>query len=65
MKQRLGEGRKQGETLLLPFWLVLSFLSMRVLEDAFELISVQLRFLGSLFLVGRVSQKMVPGWREY
>lgn len=52
MKQRLGveeqekgEGRKQGEMILLPFQLVLSFLSMRVLEDAFELSSVQLRFL--------------------
>lgn len=61
MKQRLGvgeqeqgEGRKQGETLPLPFQLVLSFLSMRVLENAFELSSVQLRFLGTLILVGRV-----------
>ena len=57
----VGEGRKQGEMLPLLFWLVLSFLSM---EDAFELSSVQLRFLGSLFLLGRVNQEMVPGWRE-
>lgn len=71
MKQRLGvgeqeqgEGRKQGETLPLPFQLVLSFLSMRVLENAFELSSVQLRFLGTLILVGRVIQKMVPEWGE-